>query len=120
MNGFTTFAIGLTLFTGVSSSCFAESLRCGGSLAQIGDTKADILDKCGAPLVTDTYCEPIALNTQPQGVQNGDNNVQYNTAIATCVNVDIWTYNPGKGKFMAHLYFSQGELQKIRYGDRAK
>ena len=120
MNSFTGFAIGMTLLASLSSSCFAESLRCGRTIAQIGDTKADVLEKCGVPLVTDTFCEPIAQVAQPQGVQNGDNNVQYNTAIATCENVDIWTYTPAKGKFVTHLYFSRGELQTIRYGDRVK
>lgn len=98
----------------------AESLRCKTKLAKLGDTKADVLAKCGDPIMTDSFCQPIAIAAQPQGVQNGDNNVQNNTVISTCENIDIWTYNPGSGKFMTHLYFSRGELQSIRYGDRAK
>jgi hypothetical protein len=103
----------------ITGSSHAESLRCGGQLAHIGETKADILEKCGDPIVTDSYCEPIAVN-QPQGIQNGNNNIQNNVAISTCENVDIWTYNPGSGKFMTHLYFSRGRLQNIRYGNRVK
>ncbi len=103
----------------LSTTCHAESLRCGGQLAHIGETKADILEKCGDPAMTDSYCEPIAVN-QAQGVQNGNNNVQNNIAISSCENVDIWTYNPGSGKFMTHLYFSRGQLQNIRYGKRVK
>lgn len=106
--------------SGLSLSSHAESLRCKTQLAQVGDTKVEVLDKCGDPIMTDSYCEPVAVTTQPQGIQNGNNNVQNNIAIATCENVDIWTYNPGKGKFMTHLYFARGELQSIRYGDRAK
>jgi hypothetical protein len=108
------------ILASTSSVSFAESLRCKTKLAQIGDTKADVLTKCGDPIMTDSYCQPVPVTVQPQGVQNGDNNVQYNTAIATCENVEIWTYNPGKGKFMTHLYFARGELQSIRYGDRVK
>lgn len=104
----------------LSAPGFAESLRCKTKLAHIGDTKADVLDKCGDPVMTDSFCQPIAIAAQPQGVQNGNNNIQNNTVISTCENIDIWTYNPGSGKFMTHLYFSRGELQSIRYGDRVK
>lgn len=103
----------------IATVSHAESLRCGGQLAHIGETKAEILEKCGDPVMTDAYCEPIAVN-QVQGVQNGNNNIQNNIAIGTCENVDIWTYKPGSGKFTTHLYFSRGRLQNIRYGDRVK
>ncbi len=98
----------------------ANSLRCGGQLAQVGDTKAEIIEKCGEPIMTDTYCAPLVAANQIQGIQNGNNNIQNNIAISTCENVDIWTYKPGSGKFITNLYFSNGQLQVIRYGDRVK
>lgn len=117
-------SICLTLFALVSISIappvFADSLRCNTKLALVGDTKAEIIDKCGEPVMTDSFCQPIAANTQAQGVQVGNNNVQNNIAIAACENVDIWTYHPGSGKFKAHLYFARGQLQSVRYGDRVK
>ncbi len=120
MNKYVIAFILATTATTLSLSSNAESLRCKTKLAQLGDTKADVLAKCGDPIMTDSFCQPIAIATQPQGVQTGNNNVQNNTAISTCENIDIWTYNPGSGKFMTHLYFSRGELQSIRYGDRVK
>ena len=110
----------ISICVSFASTSAAESLRCKTTLAQIGDTKSEVLDKCGEPVMTDNLCQPIATTTQPQGIQNGNNNVQNNIAIATCENVDIWTYNPGKGKFMTHLYFQRGQLQSIRYGERVK
>ncbi|WP_039914010.1 DUF2845 domain-containing protein [Cellvibrio mixtus] len=98
----------------------AGSLRCGSKLAQIGDTKAEIIEKCGEPIMTDAYCAPLVAANQIQGTQNGNNNIQNNIAISTCENVDIWTYKPGSGKFITNLYFSNGQLQVIRYGDRVK
>lgn len=98
----------------------AGSLRCGSKLANVGDTKAEIIEKCGEPIMTDAFCAPLVAANQAQGIQNGDNNIQNNIAIAACENVEIWTYNPGSGKFMTNLYFSRGQLQAIRYGDRAK
>ncbi len=110
----------ISICTVFSSISVAESLRCKTKLAQVGDTKSEVLDKCGDPVMTDNFCQPVATTIQPEGIQNGDNNIQNNIAIATCENVDIWTYNPGKGKFMTHLYFARGQLQSIRYGERAK
>jgi len=120
MNKYITALIIAATIATLSIQSNAESLRCKTKLAKIGDTKADVIQKCGDPIMTDSYCVPIAIAAQPQGIQNGNNNVQNNTVISTCENIDIWTYNPGTGKFMTHLYFSRGELQSIRYGDRVK
>ena len=120
MNNYFVSLLCTTILASLSSACIAESLRCKTKLAHIGDTKAEVLDKCGNPTITDNFCRPVATTAQPQGIQNGNNNVQNNIAIVACENVDIWTYSPGKGKFMAHLYFAQGQLQSIRYGDRVK
>jgi Protein of unknown function (DUF2845) len=120
MNNYISAILFAVIFATFSSTSAAESLRCKTKLAQVGDTKAEVLDKCGDPIMADNFCQPVAVTTQPQGIQNGNNNVQNNIAIATCENVDIWTYHPGKGKFMTHLYFSRGQLQSIRYGDRVK
>lgn len=120
MNNYINAILFAAIFATLSSTSAAESLRCKTKLAQVGDTKSEVLDKCGDPIMTDNFCQPVAVNTQPQGIQNGNNNVQNNIAIATCENVDIWTYNPGKGKFMTHLYFARGQLQSIRYGERVK
>lgn len=120
MNRYCASILFAAIFASSSNISFADSLRCKTKLAQIGDTKSDVLDKCGDPVMTDNFCQPVAAITQPQGIQNGNNNVQNNIAIATCENIDIWTYNPGKGKFITHLYFARGQLQSIRYGDRVK
>ncbi|PUA26466.1 MAG: hypothetical protein B0W54_22185 [Cellvibrio sp. 79] len=113
------FTIPLIIFT-FSCATHASSLRCGSKLANVGDTKAEIIEKCGEPIMTDTFCAPLVATNQVQGIQNGDNNIQNNVAIAACENVEIWTYNPGSGKFMTNLYISRGQLQTIRYGNRVK
>lgn len=120
MNRYCAAILCAAIFATYTNISFAESLRCNTKLTQIGDTKSEVLDKCGDPVMTDNFCQPVAVTTQPQGIQNGNNNVQNNIAIATCESIDIWTYNPGKGKFITHLYFARGQLQSIRYGDRVK
>lgn len=99
------------------NTAFGDALRCKNKLIQTGDSKAEVMEKCGAPIMTDSFCQPIAT-TQPQGVQSGNNNVQNNITVQACENIDIWTYEPRKGKFTTHLYFARGQLQVIRYGDR--
>ncbi|WP_189460318.1 DUF2845 domain-containing protein [Jeongeupia chitinilytica] len=97
-----------------SASAAADSFRCQNDLVYLGDSKAAVLQKCGEPLVKDAFCEtrPAQTTSTTQGstVVN----------VATCENVDEWTYNPGSGKFMTTLRFESGKLANIKLGDRAK
>lgn len=104
------FFAALSLFT--SAYVNAESLRCNGSIVDIEDTKAEVINKCGNPEIMDTFCEKMFRK-----VIQSDGNV---AMIESCENVDIWTYNPGKGQFWTNLYFAQGKLREMRYGDRVK
>lgn len=90
----------------------AESMRCHNDIVQIGDTKADIIQKCGNPEMTDSYCEKL-----PQQVPRADGTT---LIVDSCENIDIWTYNPGKGQFWTHLYFAKGKLREMKYGDRVE
>lgn len=98
----------------------AESLRCQGKLAKIGDTKFEITEKCGEPVATDHFCQPIENPPLIQAVQNGTQNTQINIVSQSCIDVDVWSYSPGKGRFITHLYFTQGQLVDMKYGDRIK
>jgi Protein of unknown function (DUF2845) len=90
----------------------AESLRCKGDIVDLGDTKADVFRKCGEPVMKDTYCEKT-----PFKIKQSDGNY---SVTERCENVDIWTYNPGKGQFWTNLYFAEGQLREMRYGDRVE
>lgn len=85
----------------------ANSMRCSTSLVQTGDTKADVIHKCGEPVFTDNYCEPITMIGHPN-----------TTIVVPCEEVDLWTYHPGTGQFIQHLYFKRGKLQSIKSGRR--
>jgi hypothetical protein len=91
----------------------AQSFRCKNDLANVEDSKASVLSKCGAPLHQDSFCkkvEPAALPATPASgtVVN----------VLPCETVDEWTYNPGRGHFMTTLRFESGRLRAILYGDR--
>jgi hypothetical protein len=93
-------------------SAQAESLRCHGDIVEIGDAKVDVYRKCGEPVLKDNYCEKT-----PVRVKLADGSLD---TLERCENVDVWTYNPGKGQFWTNLYFSEGKLREMRYGDRVE
>jgi len=109
-------------FTGAS----AQSLRCKGDLAQIGNSKSTILQKCGEPVMKDSFCKPVqetvssAPVTTPTvpSTSGSTTNVTTNVTVNSCQQVEEWTYNPGYGQFMTMLLFEGGSLKSIRYGDR--
>ena len=86
----------------------AQSLKCGNDFTQLGMSKLDVLQKCGPPLATDSFCKPTDPARAP--AQNA----------ATCEKVEELLYNPGYGQFMTVLRFESGALREVRYGDRAR
>jgi hypothetical protein len=107
-------------FTGAS----AQSLRCKGDLAQIGNSKSTILQKCGEPVMKDSFCKPVqeTVSSAPVTTPTVPNTsgTTTNVTVNTCQQVEEWTYNPGYGQFMTMLLFEGGSLKSIRYGDRVK
>lgn len=106
--------IGSTLLLSLllSSSAHAESLRCNGDIVEVGDAKVDVYRKCGEPVLKDSYCEKTPMRIRRS---NGEYDL-----VDHCEDIDVWTYNPGKGQFWTNLYFSQGRLREMRYGDRVQ
>jgi len=87
-----------------ASQAQAQSLRCEGKLAVIGDSKPDVLQKCGNPMYQDSYCKP------GQQVKPG----------AACNMIDAWTYDPGSGQLLTTLKFEGGQVTGIAYGARSQ
>jgi len=87
----------------------AQSLKCGNDFTQLGMSKLDVLQKCGPPLATDSFCKPADPLRRPPA--------EANTA---CEKVEELLYNPGYGQFMTVLRFESGALKEVRYGDRAR
>lgn len=87
----------------------AQSLKCGNDFTQLGMSKLDVLQKCGPPLTSDSFCKPTDPARAPA-----------QTAAAPCEKVEELLYNPGYGQFMTVLRFESGALREVRYGDRAR
>lgn len=105
-----TLAAGL-LFAGGAS---AQSFRCKNDLVSVGDARASVVQKCGEPVVKDTFCKPVEIVTTTSPRRHPSSVVR----VTSCENVDEWTYNPGYGQFMTTLRFEHGRLAAITYGDR--
>jgi hypothetical protein len=93
----------------------AQSFRCKNDLASVGDGKAAVLQRCGAPVLKDSFCKPVLAPVNPSPPA-GSTTVN----VVPCTTVDDWTYNPGYGQFMTTLRFEEGKLVSISYGDRVK
>ena len=87
----------------------AQSLKCGNDFTQLGMSKLDVLQKCGQPLATDSFCKPTDPARAPT-----------QSAAGSCEKVEELLYNPGYGQFMTVLRFESGALKEVRYGDRAR
>ncbi|RYY75561.1 MAG: DUF2845 domain-containing protein [Gammaproteobacteria bacterium] len=104
--------LALPLFLVLSISVKAESLHCKNDIVDIGDTKIDVLRMCGEPSFKDTFCEKV-----PYRIKQNDGNY---SLTERCQNIEMWTYNPGKGQFWTNLYFEEGKLREMKYGDRVE
>lgn len=104
-----------TVFVLYPLSASAQSLRCKNDTVNVGDMRATVLQRCGEPVIKDTFCKPV----EPQSVQL---TIPGSTVVIVppCKNVDEWTYNPGYGQFMTTLQIEGGVVTAIKYGDRVK
>ncbi|MDO9402667.1 MAG: DUF2845 domain-containing protein [Polaromonas sp.] len=98
------------------SGVAAQSLRCKGDLAQLGNSKATILQKCGEPVLKDNFCKAVEDKDRVYVLREGERRPTIQNS--GCEPVEEWTYNPGYGQFMTMLQFEGGELKRIKYGDR--
>jgi hypothetical protein len=106
-------ACALLVVAGASAQ--TTTFRCGNALVQLGDAKASVLGKCGAPVLKDSFCKPL-----PKRPAQRDAAASAVIIAAPCETVDEWTFNPGYGRFMTLLRFESGRLAAISYGERVK
>ena len=118
---------GLLLFFVLPAS-YADSMRCGNKLVSNGDSKAEILLKCGEPLTRETIA--IEENTEyaelalkypllyKHGLLKNKRGAVIGKETTVTQNIDQWTYHLGQGKFLRILYFEGGKLVAIEEGDR--
>jgi hypothetical protein len=83
----------------------SDTLRCGNRLVSIGDNKAEVLIKCGAPAWKDDWTERHIININTPG------------ELRVSVDRERWIYDLGHNSFLRFLLFENGRLVKISTGD---
>jgi len=134
----------LTLLAFATVQAASDSMRCGSRVISTGDTKAEILLKCGEPMLKET----IAIKERSKELQlksaadfsaeknshrinkpanaaakesfgNQYQSGQINLESRVALPIDRWTYDLGKGRFLRILIFEGGTLVNIDAGDRS-
>jgi hypothetical protein len=96
------FVIFCILLMSASRSVLAFS--CDGRIVSPGDSKFDVVTKCGEPALKDSHEEQLTERLDDT------------TKRKTIVTVEAWTYNFGPQSFLRILEFRNGKLAEIRTG----
>lgn len=103
-----------------AGAAHAESLRCNGQIAAVGESKLSVLRKCGEPVMRDSYCKPIETLV-PLVPYPGAPYVAGTPVIRSgpaCEIVDEWAYDRGEGNLFATVRFKRGAVDAILYEAR--
>ena len=94
------------------------SLRCSGRIVSRGDTKYEVLSKCGEPTWSEFYQEErLARDFYNPYVFDGRRQSRVPRFVREIVFVEEWIYNFGSTKFLRYLTFENGRLVDIEIGE---
>ena len=121
------FIISLSLLIVASAYDTSFAFRCSGRIVSVGDTKFDVIKKCGEPSFKDTWVENRIsrdlyreiLPKEDKGSKRELERKDYREPlfVEEYVVIEEWTYNLGSTKFIRYLRFENGRLVRIRTGD---
>ncbi|MCK9418482.1 MAG: DUF2845 domain-containing protein [Nitrospirae bacterium] len=80
----------------------AFAFRCGDGIVSTGDSKAEVIMKCGEPAAKEARTEELVERIDADRKQR------------TTVIIDEWTYNPGPSAFIRILTFTNNKLTDIK------
>ena len=86
------------------SDTYSATLGCAGGIISDGDTRADVLAKCGEPDWKETHYEEIIDRPDP------------GTRRKVLITVEEWTYNFGPTQFTRIVTLKNGRVTDIRTG----
>lgn len=89
----------------VHGSSYAGDMRCNDRIVSIGDSKSEVILKCGAPAFSNVVAYETDKTTSDK-------------ARAVEVAVEQWTYNQGPNTFLKILTFKGGAVVSIEDGQR--
>ncbi len=98
-------SVATLLLTAAAALARADSIDCPGGIVQTGDSKLDLLAKCGRP----TLAENRATEKGAFDARNG-------VARRVLSPVDVWTYDFGRNRFMQLVRLVRGRVVSIERG----
>lgn len=108
----------LMILLGVLGTSHAWALRCQGRIVSLGDTRYEVMAKCGPPsFVEERYEERMGLSEGRHYLYDPGERRYLRPWVVKQVLIEEWTYNFGPHSFMYHLRFENGILDHIRTGD---
>lgn len=87
----------------------ADSLRCDGGIVSVGDSKLDLLGKCGPPALREAQGEERSRVRVDQGGQAA-------SGRTTAVTVERWTYDFGPRAFVQYVTLEAGTITAVGHG----
>jgi hypothetical protein len=90
-------------------AALADSLRCDGGLVAVGDTKLDLLGKCGRPALS----EQRTVDRGGAVLSGGAPRLASRVATVT---VETWTYNHGPRQFVQYVTLEGGRVVAVERG----
>jgi len=93
------------LLAAAASPARADSIRCAGGIVSTGDSKLDLLAKCGRP----SLAEDGAAEKGTFAVRGG-------VGRRVVTPVDVWTYDLGRNRFVQLVRIVKGKVASIERG----
>ncbi|HET9552920.1 MAG TPA: DUF2845 domain-containing protein [Anaeromyxobacteraceae bacterium] len=87
----------------------ADSIRCDGGIVQVGDSKLDLLGKCGAPTLREAREDERSFTRldPAQRIVSGRSVAQV---------IERWTYNFGPSQFVVYVTLEAGRVTAVERG----
>jgi hypothetical protein len=110
-------AIFVHLWQHTDVAAVETTLRCGSRLVSIGDTTAEVFEKCGEPTNESKWEE--GHNTYISQIYDYEKErYQLPELIKGPILMELWTYDLGSNKLVRYLHFANGRLIRIETGER--
>ena len=106
----------LGMLMGYPIIVFSDSCRCGNKLVSVGDTKSEVLNKCGPPTWTEQRKEYRLERVYGESYYKGEE-LREPILSKVEVNIEEWFYNFGPNRLIQIFRFENGKLVEIETGD---
>lgn len=101
--------LALLTVAALAGTARADSLNCDRGIVSTGDSKLDLLAKCGEPALMEARLEERShFRVSPDGLHGGGRSVT--------VTVERWTYNFGPNRFQQFVTLETGRVMSVERG----